>query len=343
MSPLLRPQELLAHLDQFPQVTLGYYPTPLERWKRLECHLNRRGCLYAKREDLSGLAFGGNKVRHLEFLLGDVLARGADVIVAGAAVQSNFCRQLAAAANKLGLGCHLVLSRAYGQPEDQGNFLLDRIAGASIELIDEPLGAGQEARKRQAATRLAAKGRKPYVVSYPEAEILGTLAYVKAAVEVYEQCRQLPSLPQWVVMAAVGSTQSGLLLGFRLLGWDAKVLGFAPLRGEYAIVETLWTSIQAVAQKLGIEAPVGHSEIFNQGDYVGDGYAKVTSEAIDAIKLVARTEGVFLDPVYTGKAMAGLLDYLRKQKIPIEQDILFVHTGGNTALFAYNQEILNRL
>ena len=344
MDLILTPQELLERLKPFPRVTLGYYPTPLERWGRLERSLNERVRFYAKREDLSGLAFGGNKVRQLEYLLGDALARGADVIVHGAAVQSNYCRQLAAAANKLGLGCHLVLSRAYGQPEDQGNFLLDRISGVSIELIDEPLGGGQEARKRQAAARLTQLGRKPYLISYPQSEILGTLAFVEAAVEVYEQCRRLPSLPQYVVMAAVGSTQSGLLLGFRLLGWDVQVVGFAPLRHEdYSISETIWTSIQAAAERLGIEAPVTRGEIYNRADYVGDGYAKVTPDAIEAIKLVARTEGVFLDPVYTAKAMAGLIDYLRKGEISKDQDILFVHTGGNTALFAYHREILQRL
>lgn len=343
MSCVFEPQELLARLERLPQVRLGYYPTPLERWERLEGHLNLRGRLYAKREDLSGLAFGGNKVRHLEFLLGEALAKGSDVIVAGAAVQSNFCRQLVAGANKLGLDCYMVLSRAYNQPEDQGNFLLDRIAGASIELIDEPLGANQEACKRRAADRLAAMGRKPYLVSYPDAEVLGTLAYVKAAVEIYEQCRQLPSLPQYVVMAAVGSTQAGLLLGFRLLGWPVGVLGFAPLRGEYDIAGTLWNSIQLAAQRLGVSSPVPRREIVNLADYAGDGYARITPEGIEAIKLVARTEGVFLDPVYTGKAMAGLIDHLRKHKIPIEQDLLFVHTGGNTALFAYHRAILERL
>ncbi len=343
MSSVQTPKELLARLEQFPQVKLGYYPTPLERWERLERHLARRGRLYAKREDLSGLAFGGNKVRQLEFLLGDALAHRADVIVAGAAVQSNYCRQLAAAANKLGLDSHLVLSRAYAQPEDQGNILLDRIAGATIELVDEPLGAGLEARKREAARRLTALGRNPYVISFPDSEILGTLAYVKAAVEIYEQCQRISLMPQRLVMAAVASTQSGLLLGLRLLGWKTAVWGFAPLRGEYAIAETLWNAIQAAGKKLSVDPPVTRDEIVNHADYVGEGYARTTPEAIDAIKLVARTEGVFLDPVYTGKAMAGLLASLRNGKISTDEDVLFVHTGGNTALFAYSPQILERL
>lgn len=344
MEGILSPDELLQRLQRFPQVQLGYYPTPLDRWARLQRQLNREGPLFGKREDLSGLAFGGNKVRQLEFVLGDALAQGADIIVQGAAVQSNFCRQLAAAANKLGIDCHLVLSRAYGQPEDQGNFLLDRIAGASIELIDEPLGEPQEIRKRLAAERLATQGRKPYLISFEECEVLGTLAFVKAAVELYDQCRRLSSLPTYVVTAAVGATQSGLLLGMRLLGWTANVLGFAPIpNGIFPVSEILWNNIQKAAQRLGVEPPVSRSEICNQADYVGEGYAKVTQEAIEAIKLLARTEGVFLDPVYTGKAMAGLLDYLRKQKISSHDSVIFVHTGGTPALFAYNREILSRL
>jgi D-cysteine desulfhydrase family pyridoxal phosphate-dependent enzyme len=344
MNNLLTPEQLRQRLERFPQVALGRYPTPLEHWQRLQTLVNRPGPLYAKREDLSGLAFGGNKVRQLEFLLGAALAEGADVVIHGGAVQSNYCRMLAAAANKLGMGCHLVLSRAYGQPEDQGNFLLDRISGASIELIDEPLGELQEARKRQAAERLAAAGRKPFVISYPDSEVLGTLAFVKAAVELYEQCRALAQMPAQIVSAAVGSTQSGLLLGCRLLGWPVNLIGFAPLcHGEYDIAQTLWNSIQVVATKLGVEAPVSRGDVVNSAAYVGDGYGEVTPECVEAIRTVARMEGVFLDPVYTGKAMVGMLDYMRKGVIPPEDGVVFVHTGGSTALFAYNREILERL
>jgi 1-aminocyclopropane-1-carboxylate deaminase/D-cysteine desulfhydrase-like pyridoxal-dependent ACC family enzyme len=343
MEPL-GPKELTERLEQFPRVHLGYYPTPLESWLRIGQCLNRPATLYAKREDLSGLAFGGNKVRQLEFLLGDALAQGADVIVHGAAVQSNYCRTLAAASGKLGLQCHLVLSRVYGQPENQGNFLLDRIAGASIELVDIPLGPGLEARKQQAVERLKAAGRKPYLISYPRSEVLGTASFVVAAAELYQQCLRLPSLPNYLVTAAVGATQAGLLLGARLLGWNAQVLGFAPLKhGEYSIRETEWSCIREVAERLGTEPRLQQNEIVSVVDYVGPGYAQITPDCVSAIALLARTEGVFLDPVYTGKAMAGLLDYLRKKKIPPDEDIVFVHTGGNTALFAYADSVLQLL
>jgi 1-aminocyclopropane-1-carboxylate deaminase/D-cysteine desulfhydrase-like pyridoxal-dependent ACC family enzyme len=336
-------KEILKRLKQFPQAPLGHYPTPLERWGRLESYLGWKGAIYAKREDLTGLAFGGNKVRQLEFHLGEALARGADIIVHGAAVQSNFCRILAAAANKLGLDCHLVLSRAYGQPEDQGNFLLDRIAGASIELIDEPLGPRQEAYKRQVVERLAAAGRTPFLIAFPESEILGTLSYVKAAVEIFEQCRQLPRLPRFVIMAATGSTQSGLLLGFRLLDWDAEVIGIAPLRhSDFPILQALSRSIEEASKLLDVASCVLPEEIHNLDNYVGEGYGP-TPAAIDAIKVLARTEGVFLDPVYSGKAMAALFDLVRCGRVPAGEDLLFIHTGGCPALFAFNKEILEYL
>jgi 1-aminocyclopropane-1-carboxylate deaminase/D-cysteine desulfhydrase-like pyridoxal-dependent ACC family enzyme len=337
-------EEILKRLRQFPRAALGYYPTPLDRWARLEAYLGWRGAIYAKREDLTGLAFGGNKVRQLEFHLGEALARRADVIVHGAAVQSNYCRLLVAAANKLGLASHLVLSRAYGQAEDQGNILLDRIAGATIELIDEPLGPRQEAYKRRVVARLAAAGRRPFLITYPESEILGTLSYVKAAVEVFEQCGQVPGPPRFMIMAATGATQAGFLLGSRLLGWDVEVVGIAPVRhNEFPILQALPESIEEASKKLGVEPCVLPEEIRNLEDYVGEGYGRVIPAAINAIKVVARTEGVFLDPLYSGRAMAGLLDLIQSGKVPAGEDLLFVHTGGNTALFAYHKEILECL
>jgi len=341
---VMKAEEILKRLSQFPQAALGHYPTPLERWGRLESYLGWKGAIYAKREDLTGLAFGGNKVRQLEFHLGEALARGADVIVHGAAVQSNYCRLLAAAANKVGLECHLVLSRAYGQPEDQGNILLDRIAGVTIELIDEPLGPRQEAYKRCVVDRLAAAGRRPFLISYPESEILGSLSYVKVAVELFEQCRQIPKFPRFMIMAATGATQAGLLLGSRLLGWQVEIMGIAPVNhNEFPILQTLSDSIAEAAKRLGVSPGVLPKEIQNLDDYVGQGYGKVTPAAVNAIKVLARTEGVFLDPLYSGRAMAALLDLIRCDRIPAGEDLLFIHTGGNTALFAYHKEILGYL
>jgi len=335
--------ELLQRLEGFPQAKLGNFPTPLEKWERLGKHLGHAGAIYGKREDLTGLAFGGNKTRQLEFLLGDALEKGADTIVHGGAVQSNYSRTLAAACAKLGLRCHLVLSTAYGQPLDTGNFLLDRLSGAHIELTDIPLGEKYERRKQKLADEIRRKGGKPYLITYPRSEILGTLAYIKGGIELYEQCRQLPMMPSVLALAAVGSTQSGLLLASRLLGWDLQVIGFSPLRDEFPVVETLKNSIVEAAKLLNVPCPPLEKEIISLTDYVGEGYGKMTAAGYHAIRLTAQTEGVFLDPVYNGKAASGLFDLLTRGSIETQANVVFVHTGGNIALFAYNREILEYL
>ena len=266
---ILSPEELLNRINKIEQTRLGYFPTPLEARERLRTHLDHAGTLLCKRDDLSGLAFGGNKVRQLEFLLGDAMQQGADTIVFTAAVQSNYARTLAAACSKLGLHCHLILSRAYPQPLNQGNILLDRIVGATVEFSDLPLGGMSENQLSQVTETLRARGKTPYLILYPESEILGALSYVKAATELYEQCQSLATLPGYLVCAAVGATQAGLLLGSRLLGWDLKVLGFSPLRSEFSVRETIADAMRGVSELLEVQNPVEHGDIINTADYVG--------------------------------------------------------------------------
>lgn len=343
MEKIFSRNELRAKLAAFPRVSLGCFPTPLDTWEGLRAQWDRPGSVYAKREDLSGFAFGGNKVRQIEFLLGDALARQCDCCVHGAAVQSNYCRVLAAACNKTGLDCHLVLSNAYNQSRDQGNFLLHRINGAHIEITDLPLGEPQERRKKELCEELTSQGKRPYLFTYPHSEIVGTVSYLEAALEIYEQCRTLPSMPGVVICAAVGSTQSGMLLGFRLLGWDVKVMGFSPVKGEFDVAETLKGAMDKTSELIGVENPVRDEEIINVDDYVGEGYGVMTDACFDAIRTTAACEGVYLDPVYTSKAMAGLVDYLGKGLIDPAEGVVFVHTGGTPALFGYGQELLRRM
>ena len=343
MAKIFSPDELKAKLGAFPRVSLGEFPTPLDTWDGLRARWDRPGAVYAKREDLSGFAFGGNKVRQIEFLLGDALDKQCDCCVHGAAVQSNYCRVLAAACNKVGLDCHLVLSNAYHQSQDQGNFLLHRINGAHIEITDRPLGDAQERRKKEVCAELKSRGRRPYLITYPHSEILGTLSYLEAALEIYGQCRSLASMPDVLVCAAVGSTQSGILLGFRLLGWDAKVVGFSPVRGEFDVMGTLKGAMDKVSGMIGVENPVRDEEIINVDDYVGEGYGVMTDAGFEAIRSTARCEGVYLDPVYTGKAMAGLADYLAKGLIDRQDDVIFLHSGGTPALFGYGPELMKRM
>ncbi|MCC6680874.1 MAG: pyridoxal-phosphate dependent enzyme, partial [Phycisphaeraceae bacterium] len=244
---------------------------------------------------------------------------------------------------KLNLQCHLVLCRRYGQAEDQGNCLLMRLFGAHIHWYDGPLGEAYESHKRELRDKLKSQGRKPYVINYPTSEILGTIAFVSAAVELHEQCLALNWRPHVVTMAAVGSTQSGLLLGLRWLGWSARVIGYSPLREEFPVVQTLRDSMAAAGKRLDLPNPVTDADILSVTDFVGEGYAKTTRDSMDAMSRMARTEGVLLDPVYTSKAMAGTLAWMADGRIDAHADVLFVHTGGVPAIFAYNQPVLQHL
>jgi 1-aminocyclopropane-1-carboxylate deaminase/D-cysteine desulfhydrase-like pyridoxal-dependent ACC family enzyme len=344
---VISPGELAQRLAAFPRAGLGSFPTPLERWERLGAQLGLGDRLLAKREDLSGLAFGGNKVRQLDLLLGDALAAGADTIVHGGALQSNYCRVLSAACARLGLDCQLVLSRAYGQPDDQGNVLLDLLAGATVHTIDGPLGAAHEAVKAELTERLRAEGRRPYLITYPRSETLGTVAFVEAALETLAQCDDPAGAtggrrPELLLTAAVGSAQAGCLLGARALGWELRVRGIAPLGAEYPVVDTIADAARAAAELLGLPPGlVGRELVDNSTAHVGDGYAAPTAEGLAAIRRVARAEGVFLDPVYTGKAMAALIaDAQDGTLAPDGERVLFLHTGGNVALFAYAPQLL---
>lgn len=339
--------ELAQRLAAFPRAGLGTFPTPLERWERLGAQLGLGDRLLAKREDLSGLAFGGNKVRQLDLLLGDALARGADTVVHGGALQSNYCRMLSAACARLGLDCQLVLSRAYDQPDDQGNVLLDLLAGATVHTIEEPLGAAYEAAKARLAERLRAQGRRPYLITYPRSETLGTVAFAEAALETLTQCDDPAGptggrRPPLLVTAAVGSAQAGYLLGSRALGWPLRVRGVAPLGAEYPVAETIAAAARAAAELLGLPPSlVARGDVDSSAAHVGGGYALPTPEGLAAIRRVARAEGVFLDPVYTGKAMAALISDAEAGALaPDGEQVVFLHTGGNVALFAYAPALL---
>ena len=335
--------ELRQLIKQIPRIKLGIFPTPLEKWSRLQADLKRQGLILSKREDLSGFALGGNKVRQLEFLLGDALDQGANVIVHGGAVQSNYSRMLAAASAKLNLKCHLVLCRHYNQPEDQGNCLLTRLFGATVHWYEGPLGNKYELFKKELAGQLETSGKKPYLITYPNSEILGTIAFVDAALELWDQCIKIGIEPKILVTPAVGSTQSGLMLGLRLLGSKAMIIGFSPLREEFDVKQTIRESIEKAAKKLGTTNPTINEPIINETEFVGQGYAKITEDAIKSILKIAHLEGALLDPVYTGKAMAGLLSYLYSKRIGSKENIIFVHTGGVPALFAYNSSLLEYL
>jgi len=335
-------KELRERIKKLPRVPLAYLPTPLEEAPRLSRALGDIN-IYFKRDDLTGLALGGNKTRMFEFILGHALEIGADVVVAGASVQSNYCRQLAAACNKLGLKTYFVLRELRGDRdlEVQGNLLLDLLAGANVEIIRVGTRVEQIHILEKIAEDLSAKGHRPYVARIANTADMGldAVAYVNCILEMCDQLENLDLCPNYLYLASANTTQAGLILGAKYLGLNFPIVGirFSPVGGENIFSQIAKTANMA-ARCLKLDIEVKESEVISYNDYIGGGYGQITEEGKEAIKLVAKTEGIFLDPIYTGKAMAGLIDHIKKGKIKQGEKVIFLHTGGIPALFAYSKE-----
>jgi D-cysteine desulfhydrase family pyridoxal phosphate-dependent enzyme len=336
-----RAEELKVSIDRLPRANLANLPTPFEEAPRLSEALGGPR-IFFKRDDLTGLALGGNKTRMFEFTLGEALQRGATTVVAGAAVQSNYCRQLAAACSKLGLGLHLVLRKTPGEgdPEIQGNLLLDLLFGAKIEIIEADV-MEQEKVINRVAEKLTGKGHRVYMGRKSSLADLGleAVGYVNCALELYDQLLERNLQINSLFTSSSTTTQAGLLLGARYLKCDFQIVGVSPVDWIEDIPSEIARIANDAATRLRVDLTVSPSEIINLGGYVGEGYGRLTPEALEAIKLVARTEGVLLDPVYTGKAMAALIDRIRGKEIGSNETVVFLHTGGFPALFAYNKDL----
>ena len=308
------------------RVQLAELPTPLHPLDRLGAHLGLApGRLWVKRDDLTGLAGGGNKTRKLEYLCADALAQGADTLVTGAGVQSNHCRQTAAAAAKLGLECSLVLGGA--RPDEiTGNVLLDLILGADIVWQEGDLfGGGIDAAIERRAAELADEGAKTYAIPVGGSNAIGALGYVRAAHEIQSQ---LPDADLVVFGTGSCGTHAGLVAGY---GDHSKVLGIRI--GERDDMEGLITEKAAETAVLaGLDKPVGECQV--EHGYLGDGYGRINEATIEAIELAGRLEGLICDPVYTGKALSGLIGCIRSGRIPKDAKTVFVHTGGLPGLFS---------
>lgn len=330
--------ELQARLDRLPRVRLAHLPTPLDEAPNLSRALGGPRIL-VKREDLTGLAFGGNKTRILEFTVAEAIRRGADTIVACAFAQSNHCRQAAAAAARLGLRAVLVLGRGEKVDQVQGNLLLDDLLGAEIVRVDEDTLEGIAARAAEVTQALNAQGRRAVqVVLTPWATTLAAAAYVGCALELDEQCRRAGVVPKHVVVASSGGTQAGLVLGSLALGRQWTVAGYTPIaRPERR--ERVAAVVNDAARLLDLDVQVTAEDILNEESELGPGYGKLSDGAVEAIRLVARTEGILLDPVYTAKAMSGLIRQIRAGAFQPDDSVVFVHTGGTPALFAYAAEL----
>jgi L-cysteate sulfo-lyase len=319
-------------LDELPRVSLAHLPTPLESAPSLTRALGGPR-LFIKRDDCTGLAGGGNKVRKLEFIVGDALARGADVLITEGGMQSNHCRQTAAAAAKTGMECVLVLSPAH-TPGFTGNLLLDEILGARVVAVAR--GADRRPAMEQIARGLRAAGRRPYVIPTGGSTGIGALGYVDALRELETQARALDvAFDAIVFCSGSGGTHGGLAAGAKLLGSPTRLIGISDGEPRAALVEMVLRVVREVAGVLGVRLAFSADEIVVHDEYAREGYGVPNAAMVEAVRLVARTEGTLLDPVYSGKAMAGLIDLVRTGRFAKDQAVAFIHTGGTPALFAY--------
>ncbi len=326
-------------LADFPRVRLAHTPTPLEPLERLSAHLGGPR-IWIKRDDQTGLATGGNKARKLEFLIGDALAQGCDTLVTTGGVQSNHARQTAAAAARLGLQCELLLpqlvdgrSAAY---QTSGNVLLDRLFGAKLHFL--PKEAYQQATYDEALDRLRAAGRKPYFIPTGGSTAVGALGYVVATQELLLQIRERDLSPTAIVVGT-GScgTHGGIIAGMTLADAAPQVLGISVAAKAADRAAVLRTRATDALGLLGASAEGVERRISVRDEYVGAGYGQPTPGMIEAVRLLARLEGILLDPVYTGKVMAGLIDLVRRGVLTDRDTVIFWHTGGIPALFAYEE------
>ena len=323
-------------LARFARTRFCHLPTALEALPRLSAELGGPAIL-VKRDDATGLGFGGNKTRKLEFLVGAALADGADMLVTAGGVQSNHCRQTAAAAARQGLGCALVLQRrvAWNHPDYErgGNVLLDRLAGAELHLVER--GADLAVELERLAGELRARGRRPFVIPVGGSTPLGALGYVAAGLELLAQAdAQGRPLDAIVHASGSGGTQAGLLTALHALGAEVPVVGISVSEPRAELEATVAALAGRTAALLGSAAPP-RDAVEVQGGHIGADYGQPTAGMREALRLCARLEGLFLDPVYTGKAMAGLIDLVRTGRFARDQTVVFVHTGGTPALFPY--------
>jgi D-cysteine desulfhydrase len=333
------------HLARFPRRRYTPYPTPLEPMPRLSAALGGPE-LWIKRDDLLGLAAGGNKTRKLEFLVADALAQGADTLITVGAVQSNHCRLTLAAAVKEGLRCQLVLEErvpgSYAPDASGNNFLFDLLGVERVEVVEG--GADLRAAMQHLADDLAAQGRRAYVIPGGGSNALGALGYVACAEELMAQSFEL-GVPFDRLVAASGSggTHAGLVAGLHGVHAALPLTGVSVRAEKVAQEEKIHALAQAVADLLGVATPVPRHLVEVVDAYVGPGYSLPTAAMVEAVQLFARHEGILLDPVYTGKTAAGLIDMVRSGRFDAGERIVFLHTGGSPALFAYQDVLLGRV
>lgn len=331
-------------LTRFPRVRLAHLPTALEPLNRLSEMLGGPE-IWIKRDDCTGLSTGGNKTRKLEFLVAEALAQGADTLITQGATQSNHARQTAAAAAKHGFRCHLLLENRTGSTDPRylrnGNVLLDTLHGATFE--ERPSGLNMAEELNTAAEKLNSAGAKTYIIPGGGSNPVGALGYVNCAFELQSQINELGiSFDHLIHATGSAGTQAGLVAGLTLTNATLPVLGI----GVRTPKETQEASVRALTEKT-LDVKFNKGSLFTEQsvvancDYVGEGYGIPAASTLEAIRLMAELEGILLDPVYSGKGMAGLIDLVRKGQFTKGQRIIFLHTGGSAALFGYHGVFTN--
>jgi len=327
------------HLARFPRVHLFPAPTPLERLDNLSRHLGGPE-IWMKRDDCTVVATGGNKVRKLEWLIGEARAQGADHIVTQGAVQSNHVRQTAAVARRFGMRCTALLEHRIETNDrdylNSGNVLLDRLFDCAIEYRPAGLDMNEEAEKKGAELRTA--GAKAYVIPGGGSNRVGALGYVSCAQELMQQVDEMGlRIDRLVTATGSAGTQAGLVVGLQGTNAGVPVLGIGvrlPRDRQEANVHRL---AEATADFVGVRGGIAPHSIVANCDYVGEGYGIPTAAMGEAVRTLARLEGILLDPVYSGKAMAGMIDLIRKGEIGQKETVVFLHTGGAVGLFGYTE------
>ncbi len=328
------------NLDHIPKRKYTETKTPLMRAHKLEKELGEE-CpqIYIKRDDLLGLTEGGNKTRKLEYLMAHALAGGADTLVTCGAIQSNHCRLTLAAALKEGLKCHLILEErvpgTYNKKASGNNLLFEILGAESITVVEK--GTNLKEKMERLASSLKEQGKRPYIIPGGGSNPIGATGYTSCFLEMLEQFKEQEIHPSTIVCTSGSSgTHAGLAAGLLSTGADIRLVGISIMRQQKEQQELVLGLAKKTAQHLRIEKPMPDNFIEVIDNFVGPGYSLPTKEMIEAIKTLARTEGVLLDPVYTGKAFAGFLDLIHKKSFSSKEAVVFLHTGGAPALYAYN-------
>lgn len=322
------------NIENLPRFHLAEFPTPIHHLKSFS-KLEKGPAIFMKRDDLTSLGMGGNKTRKLEFLIGEALDQECDTLVTAGGIQSNHCRLTAAAARRAGLECHLVLN---GTPPEMinGNLLLDHIFGAKIHYCTRP---ERDETLYNVAKDLSKKGRKPYVIPVGGSNSTGAVGYVNAMLELETQMTQMKITPDAIVFAtSSGGTQAGLTLGAKMTGFKGQILGMSidqTKTGNQPFPPILTKIANETSLRIGAKIQIKESDFSLNCDYLGAGYAIPGDLEFNAIRDLALTEGILLGPVYTARAMGGLMDLIRKGVFTKNQTILFWHTGGTPELFAW--------